>query len=365
MPFKDRKTGLWVGKVVVGGKQYWCGSTHRTKTDARTAEDRKRLELSGARNRPGSTLCDEFALRWVDDYPRAKESTNRHNRERVRKFAEEFKGVELNDVSRVEARRWALMNPSHVSAVRAMFSDAKNDGLCSSNPFMGLRMTQSRGRRDIKVLSEKELHKLADCALKVHGSYGPEFRALILFAAYVGCRPGELIRLTRKDVRQGQVFISEQLNKFGDVTTPKNGQARVVICPPPAQEALESFPARDPRWLFLSKRGFRWDRSRTVSVPMPLSQGSLFYAWNAVRQAYGAPGLDFYEATRHFCATHLLELGVAHADVAVQLGHRDGGALVMKVYGHPSEDLARQRLMKAFEQVEVGKVVPLKSVERK
>jgi integrase len=45
--------------------------------------------------------------------------------------------------------------------------------------------------------------------------------------------------------------------------------------------------------------------------------------------------MNFYEL-RHFCATHLLELGVSHADVAVQLGHTDGGALVMCTYGHPS-----------------------------
>ena len=57
--------------------------------------------------------------------------------------------------------------------------------------------------------------------------------------------------------------------------------------------------------------------------------------------------MDFYEL-RHFCATHLLELGVAHADVAVQLGHTDGGALVMSTYGHPSEDAARSRLKRAF-----------------
>jgi integrase len=58
--------------------------------------------------------------------------------------------------------------------------------------------------------------------------------------------------------------------------------------------------------------------------------------------------MDFYEL-RHFCATHLLELGVSHADVAIQLGHTDGGALVMSTYGHPSEDLARERLKRAYE----------------
>jgi integrase len=57
--------------------------------------------------------------------------------------------------------------------------------------------------------------------------------------------------------------------------------------------------------------------------------------------------MHFYEL-RHFCATHLLELGVSHADVAVQLGHRDGGSLVMSTYGHPSEQAARERLKRAY-----------------
>jgi len=51
---------------------------------------------------------------------------------------------------------------------------------------------------------------------------------------------------------------------------------------------------------------------------------------------------------RHWCATHLLELGVSHADVAVQLGHTDGGALVMSTYGHPPEDAVRTRLKAAY-----------------
>lgn len=32
----------------------------------------------------------------------------------------------------------------------------------------------------------------------------------------------------------------------------------------------------------------------------------------------------------------------------VQLGHTDGGALVMSTYGHPSEDAARARLKAAY-----------------
>jgi integrase len=66
-----------------------------------------------------------------------------------------------------------------------------------------------------------------------------------------------------------------------------------------------------------------------------------------VRAAFGRPGIDVY-ALRHFCATHLLGLGVSHADVALQLGHTDGGALVISTYGHASENLARERLKRAY-----------------
>jgi integrase len=65
--------------------------------------------------------------------------------------------------------------------------------------------------------------------------------------------------------------------------------------------------------------------------------------------------MPFYEL-RHFCATHLLELGCSHADVAVQLGHTDGGRLIMSTYGHPSETAARERLARAF----ASNVTPLR-----
>jgi hypothetical protein len=55
---------------------------------------------------------------------------------------------------------------------------------------------------------------------------------------------------------------------------------------------------------------------------------------------------------RHFCATQLLDLGLDHFAVSVQLGHTDGGALVMERYGHPSVDAAKHRLLLAFQMHE-------------
>jgi integrase len=160
---------------------------------------------------------------------------------------------------------------------------------------------------------------------------------MIIFAAYVGCPPGELFALERGDVGRDEVAIRQNLDGTGTIKAPKNGRERIVVRPPPARHVLVDVPARlDVPWLFVTPRGRRFSKS------------SLYYYWNPVRAAFGRPCMDFYEL-RHFCATHLLELGVSHADVAVQLGHTDGGALVMSTYGHPSEDAARDRLKRAYE----------------
>jgi integrase len=68
--------------------------------------------------------------------------------------------------------------------------------------------------------------------------------------------------------------------------------------------------------------------------------------WLSLRNLAARPGLDFYEL-RHAAATMLLERGVTPWDVAQQLGHTDGGQLVMELYGHPSDAGARARVLAA------------------
>ena len=76
-----------------------------------------------------------------------------------------------------------------------MFTDAIDDGVHPGpNPFANLRLEQPRGRKDLVALTEPEVHQLADLALDACGAFGLQFRAMILFAAYVGLRPGRAFR---------------------------------------------------------------------------------------------------------------------------------------------------------------------------
>jgi integrase len=325
-------------------RKRWVGTFDKER-DAKAAErDASRRRLTG-----GRMTVEEFAELWLTDYARTANATRLNYLYALKRFRADFGRVRLADLDRLTARSWALKQPqSNVRAVRAMFNDAINDGLhAGPNRFANLRLEQPRGRKDLIVLKESELHELANTALRVHGDYGTTFRAMILFAGYVGLRPGELFALERTDVRGDEVVIRQSLDGTGKLKLPKNNKERVVILPPPARLALSDVvPRLDVPWLFVSKRGKQ------------LRETSLTYRWHPVRAAFGRPTMDFYEL-RHFCATHLLELGLSPADVAVQLGHTDGGALVMSTYGHPSEDAARERLKRAF----ASNVAPLRSVE--
>ena len=112
-----------------------------------------------------------------------------------------------------------------------------------------------------------------------------------------------------------------------------------MTVPPPAVAALSELPPRvDSPYVFHSGSG------------PPTQQGIAVVHLEAAQAAWvegGGRPLDLY-GLRHACATLLLERGVTPADVAVQLGHSDGGRLVQVLYGHPSEDRARERLKLAF-----------------
>lgn len=227
--------------------------------------------------------------------------------------------------------------------VRAMFSAAKRMDVIDSNPFTGLRLRGSRGRKDLDVLSVDEVNKLAACARKAwkEERVAQMVEALILFAGFVGMRPGELygLRWDDIDLAEDEIFVQRQyVAKTRSFELPKNGEKRLIVLTPQAREAL----LRLPRPLDGQELVFRAKRGG------PMSGRVQHYYWNPVRVAFGDPSMHFYEL-RHACGAWMFnDLGLPAQDVGHQLGHTDGGVLVQKLYGHPSERLARKRIKQAM-----------------
>jgi hypothetical protein len=141
--------------------------------------------------------------------------------------------------------------------------------------------------------------------------------AMIHFAALTGVRPGELWALKPEDVVGDTLVVRRACDSHTrTVGLPKNGRARTIALPLAAREAAERAPRLEGQeWLFVGPRG------------QQIYASAFSWLWQGVRAGAGRPRMTFYEL-RHFAATRLLELGLSPADVAVQLGHTDGGALV-------------------------------------
>ena len=205
--------------------QRWIGS-FSSREDAVDAERSATLGIApSARAR---TIRD-WSMVWLRDYARAAPSTQRTYESAVKRINADAGDVLMSRLDRPAARRLANGWPKGTSRVaRTMFADAVRDGVIAANPFTSLRLESPKGRKDLDALTEPEIVELANAAVPSLGAYGPEFRALLLFLAYVGCRPGELccIRRDDLDVALAEVTIRASLDGQGGEKPPKNGKAR-------------------------------------------------------------------------------------------------------------------------------------------
>lgn len=310
--------------------------------DSRKAASEAEAKATLQRASTGETITS-YAERWLTLHPRPREATNLHYAEQIKPFVQARGRRRLADVTRIEAREWAVEHRAQHGPLRSMFSDAKRDGLIPDNPWTEMRLQQSRGRRDLEVLTVAQVDELATAA---RAKFGPGIAALILTAAYTGMRPGELyaLRWPAIDFDENEIHVTRSYStRSAQTTAPKNNQHRRIVLFPEARAALLQVPREDETIVF-----------RTINR-RPLTGTTLHYYFDPLRTTIGQPAMSFY-ALRHFAAAHLLNtLGHEAEDVAFQLGHTDGGTLIRKLYGHPSEQLARDRLKAGLGR----KVVPI------
>jgi integrase len=335
----------------VASRKRYVG-TFSTEREAREAGRAAESEIARRRGRRGDETVASWAGRWLDLKPRQKESTNIGYAEQVRQFADRHGSTRLRDVDVELALEWLGEKRWTHGGLRAMFTDARHAGLIDLNPFSGLRLRGTGGRKNLDVLAEADVHRLADCALEVwEAEVGLTMRALVSVAAFVGMRPAEIygLRWADVDLRADEVRVERQYSpRTRSFELPKNGRTRVVVLTAPAKAAVTALP----RPVDAQELIFRSGRGK------PLTGRTQHYYWHPIRCRFGRPSMDLYEL-RHFCAAWLFnDHQLPAQDVAHQLGHTDGGALVQQLYGHPSESLARERIKRAVG----GNVTPLRAV---
>jgi integrase len=154
-----------------------------------------------------------------------------------------------------------------------------------------------------------------------------QFVDYIKFMAYSGARRNEAIGVQWDDVdfNNNQLFIRRQVTKRG-IEDLKNHETRVVDFNPKLKAHLLAMKGRSRnalKWLFPSPQRGEKD------IPAKSFRESL----ELTRTQAKMPNFSFHDCRHHFISMCVMS-GIDFMTIAAWVGHKDGGILIGKVYGH-------------------------------
>jgi integrase len=331
------RTGKQISaRSVIGGPD-----TYATREAALAAEAETR-RLLRANARVGITV-GEWWTTWTTDqlWERESASTMIIYRERTEKFARAHWNEPIRRIGDEHVAAWLKggANRGTVDKLRTMFNDAASapaGRLVDRNPFAGLRLPSSRGRKDVQPPNEAEIARFIALADELTP---PSFAAYLDVAVHEGMRPGELdaLRWDRVDLQADTILVDQKwCPKTRVINAPKHHLVRTIALTDPARERLLRLP-RESEFVFTTLTGNHYRPTSRI------------HHWDRVRCAAGYGNVELYTVTRHFFGWYALNvLGLPDHVIALHLGHRDGGKLVRTNYGHPDERIAREKVRAAY-----------------
>jgi integrase len=271
----------------------------------------------------------------------------------LQRWREHLGAIRLNNINRaminafIAKRQAAGISGRTVNldviVLRNVLRRAIDDGWIKTMPTDNLRplkwIAKKRG-----LVSADEIKQLCAGASQATKN-SQQFADYVKLMAYSGARRNEALRLTWADVDWGQRQLT-----VGSDGLAKNREHRVIDFNADLEAHLIEMKSRcapDSRFLFPSpQRGVR-------DVPAKSFIDSL----KLTREATGLK-INFHDC-RHFFISMAVMSGIDFMTIARWVGHKDGGVLIGKVYGHLSNEHAQrqaQRLVFAPRSLEAFSV---------
>lgn len=202
----------------------------------------------------------------------------------------------------------------HVIALRNLFKMAKIERYVKILPTDGV--TQMKiAHTERTLLTNDQIDALCNEALTKHKRNGQQFADFIRLLAYCGGRTSEVLKLTWRDVDfKNKVLVFKGVNT-------KNGLTRRVDFNTNLQTHLEDMLTRkNSASLFPSSR----TENPVTSFKTMLRK---------IREDLELPFLTNH-LMRHYFISKSVMAGIDFMTIAGWVGHKDGGVLIGKTYGH-------------------------------
>jgi len=328
------KSGSYYARAFAGGKEVWKSlkTSHFSVAQAKLAEflkeHRERVSNGNGEVSAKMTFGDAAAihLRNLDDNLSIKPRTRDYWRECLAALQKSWPGLnetEVRKITQTDCKEWAraygkTVSPTRynntVSVLRHILNVAVEAGAVYSNPAVVVKRAAVRGK-EIALPTIDKFNALITEMRVGHGRDSINCADFAAGLAFTGCRKGEAGQIEWRDVdlEAGEIIIR------GDPETgTKNWELRRVPLIP------------DARGLFERMRSDRPGESLDTRV---FRVGECQKALDRACKKVGTDRITHHDL-RHLFATRCIESGVDIPTVSRWLGHKDGGALAMKTYGH-------------------------------
>jgi len=362
-----------ITKVPTGWRVRWRtpGGKSRSRTFAKERDAKRHLTATDASKDAGSYVersaglvtIEDWGGRWIKSR-RGRDGAQLRPRT-VGLYAQLFDthivpalgDVRLRDLTPAMVRAWhadltgAAAPAKSYRLLRAMLATAVDDEVIVRNPcrVKGAGMERAPER---PLPTGDEVWALAD-------AISPRFRALVLTAAFVGLRWGELVGLRRSDLDLAErvVHVTRALvevdGKLAVGPTKSAAGVRSVALPPalvPELAAhLVAHVAADPAALvFLGAKG------------APLRRSNFNLVWSRAREQVGRPDLHVHDL-RHYANTLAASAGASTRELMSRLGHASPAAALRYQHATATRDQAiAQRMDDLLTGKDTNAVTPMR-----
>ena len=328
------KSGNYYARAFNGGKEVWKSlkTSHYSVAEAKLAEFLKehRERVNNGNGEVSAKMTFGEALKihqqnLADDVT-IKPATRHYWNQIFVALLKSWPGLadrEIRRITKTDCKEWArtfrkVASPTRynntLSALRHVFEVAKDAGIIYSNAAENLGRVPVRAKQ-VTLPSSDQFLQIVDAVEHAGAWCSRDCADFVRGLAFTGCRKSEAAQITWRDI---ELDAGEIVVRGDPETATKNWTVRRVPLIPEARE------------LFERMRAERNDEPVDAKVFLVReSQKALDRACKKV----GAERITHHDL-RHLFATRCIESGVDIPTVSRWLGHKDGGALAMKTYGH-------------------------------
>jgi integrase len=330
------KSGRYYARLFTGGKEKWISletnlfevAKNKMGSDA-SVNDIRKSQSNDEKLKTGKLLIKDLLELYKTELAQRisiKGSTRKfwlENLALLLKSWPELETLEVRKVTENDCRKWAAnfaqdISPSYfnnsIISLKRIFEVALKAGAIYRNPANVIERKKER-KKKLTLPSRQQFSEFVRAIQNAQHRTSQDSADLVELLAYTGCRISEARRLEWQDVdfEKGEILVK------GDPDTgTKNWEMRRVPILPACLDLLKRIKANHPN-----------NAKTTLIAKVGDARGSMTKAAKTVGMAYIS-----HHDLRHLFATICIESGVDIPTVSRWLGHKDGGALAMKTYGH-------------------------------